>query len=69
MAIHNNIAQDLLPMTYNAVRALTKLLREPSGSGMAELNNSDGCRPRNQNVFPFSNADSLQPSELTIFHI
>jgi hypothetical protein len=56
-------------MTYNAVRALTKLLREPSGSGMAELNNSDGCRPRNQNVFPFSNADSLQPSELTIFHI
>jgi hypothetical protein len=47
MAIHNNVAQDLLLITYNAVRALTKLLREPTGSGMAELNNSDGAGPRN----------------------
>jgi hypothetical protein len=34
-----------VPLAVKAEGRLSKLLRESSGSGMAALNNSDGCRP------------------------
>jgi hypothetical protein len=41
-----------------------KPLREPSGSGKVELNNSDGCRPPQPKFLRFQSLpQTLQPSE------
>jgi hypothetical protein len=65
-AIHKSL-QNLIPQRCHGKGRLTKPLREAVESGMAGLNNSDGCGGLHPETIPPQQVpNTLQPSESTI---